>query len=95
MTAEPTLEELWPREWIVTWEYPSDPAHLDGRWFAQDRTWPDEESAVRHAHALSAIGAATQEVRSIEVCSRMVALEAGEWVPVRPTAEGHSSWDGT
>lgn len=93
--AEPTLEELRPREWIVTWEYPTNAAFLTGRWHAEDRTWPDMESAVRHAHALSAMGAATGEVRNIEVCSRMTALDAGEWVPVRPTAEGHSSWDGT
>lgn len=92
---EPTLEELRPREWIVTWEYPRYADNLEGPWYSQDRTWPDEGSAVRHAHALSAIGAATQEVRNIEVCSRMTALSAGEWVPARPTADGHSSWDGT
>lgn len=83
MTLDPTLEELRPREWQVEWEYPADRAILDGRWYANSRTWPDEKSAVRHAHALDAMGAATQEVRNIEVFSRMTALEAGEWVPVQ------------
>lgn len=79
MALEPTLEELRPREWSVTWSFTKNNG---SQWFGDDRLWPDQEAAVAHARALVAMEKATGEIRDVQIHSRMTDLDAGEWVEV-------------